>query len=138
MSDNITPNFYSIIPADLWYDNRLKATEKLLHTQGSEKSKGVEYASDFDTIKRWVIDRVNEIEQKENKKQNTNNIKNKNYNNFKQREYSKEFLKAKAQIGSTSISSIIRQSIDLYENVGSLAGHHLHFEIRKKSNMEMI
>lgn len=235
MSDNITPNFYSIIPADLRYDNRLKATEKLFfseisaltnvygycyagnkyfanlyncdvrtitrwlsnlekfgyikvelirdekkmilerriytreslqggidknvhrgidnpdrrsidknvrsnniyinnitHTQGSEKlkikyadkvymydyeyeelksdlgqekvkkcineldlykkSKGVEYASDFDTIKRWVIDRVDEIEQKENKKQNTNTIKNKNYSNFEQREYSKEFL----------------------------------------------
>lgn len=57
-----------------------------------KKSKGVEYASDFDTIKRWVIDRVNEIEQKENKKQNTK--KNETYRNYEQREYSKEFLES--------------------------------------------
>lgn len=34
--------------------------------------------------------------------------------------HQKDFLKAKAQIESTSISSIIRQSIDLYENVETL------------------
>ena len=55
-----------------------------------KKSKGVEYASDYDTIQRWVIDRVNEIEVK-------NNTTKKNYIhkrkvNFEQREYSDEFL----------------------------------------------
>lgn len=59
-----------------------------------KKSKGVEYESDFDTIKRWVIDRVNELEQKENKKQNSNIVKNKNNNNFEQRQYSKEFFES--------------------------------------------
>ena len=57
-----------------------------------KKSKGVEYASDYDTIKRWVIDRVNEIENRENKKtnKNTKSIR----GNFDQREYSAEFFES--------------------------------------------
>ena len=38
-----------------------------------KKSKGIEYKSDFATIKRWVILRVEEIEQKQTKQKN--NIK---------------------------------------------------------------
>ena len=33
-----------------------------------KKSKGIEYKSDFATIKRWVILRVEEIEQRETRK----------------------------------------------------------------------
>lgn len=33
MNDDVTPSFYSIIPADLRYDNRLKATEKLFFSE---------------------------------------------------------------------------------------------------------
>lgn len=55
-----------------------------------KKSKGVEYASDYDTILRWVIDRVNEIETR-------NNNPNKNYTpkrkaNFEQRAYPEGFF----------------------------------------------
>lgn len=48
-----------------------------------KKSKGVEYASDYDTIKRWVIARVEEIEIRKNKRKNQNKLK----ANFEQREY---------------------------------------------------
>lgn len=70
----------------------IKANKCINELDMYKKSKGVEYASDYDTIKRWVIDRVNELEQKENK--NTNYTKNKKSSNFEQREYSKEFLES--------------------------------------------
>ena len=54
-----------------------------------KKSKGIEYKSDFATIKRWVILRVEEIEQRQTRqKNNTKNIS----NNFEQRKYPKEFF----------------------------------------------
>ena len=53
-----------------------------------KKSKGVEYESDYATIKRWVIIRVEELEARKDKKA----TKNKNFNNYEQREYPKEFL----------------------------------------------
>lgn len=53
-----------------------------------KKSKGVEYADDYSTIKRWVINRVEEIE---NKKQIKENKKN-NYKNFSQRKYPDNFF----------------------------------------------
>ena len=54
-----------------------------------KKSKGIEYKSDFATIKRWVILRVEEIEQRQTKqKNNTKNIN----TNFEQRQYPKEFF----------------------------------------------
>lgn len=53
-----------------------------------KKSKGVEYESDYATIKRWVIIRVEELEARKDKKI----TKNKSFNNYEQREYPKEFL----------------------------------------------
>lgn len=46
-----------------------------------KKSKGVDYASDYDTIKRWVIDRV---EEREKRKSKENKIRKAN---FEQRNY---------------------------------------------------
>lgn len=54
-----------------------------------KKSKGIEYKSDFATIKRWVILRVEEIEQRETRqKNNTKKVS----TNFEQRQYPKEFF----------------------------------------------
>jgi len=55
-----------------------------------KNSKGVQYVSDYDTIKRWVILRVNELE-KRNQKESKNN-KNNNYKNYEQRTYQDEFF----------------------------------------------
>lgn len=56
-----------------------------------KKSKGVEYKSDFATIKRWVIARVEELEQRQEKQ---NNKKRKSKCNFEQREYPPEFFES--------------------------------------------
>lgn len=53
-----------------------------------KKTKGVEYESDYATIKRWVIIRVEELEARKEKK----DTKKKSFNNYEQREYPKEFL----------------------------------------------
>lgn len=66
---------------------QIKADKCISELDLYKKSKGVEYASDYDTIKRWVISRVEELEEKENKKSNKNNIKNKSYSNYEQRQY---------------------------------------------------
>ena len=55
-----------------------------------KNSKGVQYVSDYDTIKRWVILRVNELE-KRSQKESKNN-KNNNYKNYEQRTYPDEFF----------------------------------------------
>lgn len=55
-----------------------------------KKSKGVEYDSDYATIKRWVIIRVEELEARKNKSKTKIN----NYNKYEQREYPKEFLES--------------------------------------------
>lgn len=55
-----------------------------------KKSKGVEYKSDFATIKRWVILRVDELESRKDKKA----TKNKSFTNYNQREYPKELLES--------------------------------------------
>lgn len=54
-----------------------------------KKSKGIEYKSDFATIKRWVIARVEELEQRQEKQKNK---KRKSKCNFEQREYPPEFF----------------------------------------------
>lgn len=66
MNQDIQPNFYSIIPADLKYDNRLKATEKLFFSEISALTNvlgycyaGNKYFSklydcDVRTISRWI------------------------------------------------------------------------------------
>ena len=53
-----------------------------------KRSKGVEYKSDFATIKRWVILRVDELESRQDKKV----TKKKSFANYDQREYPKEFF----------------------------------------------
>ena len=53
-----------------------------------KKSKGVEYKSDYATIKRWVILRVEELESRKYKKNS------KIRSNFKQREYDDEFMES--------------------------------------------
>lgn len=57
-----------------------------------KKSKGIEYKSDFATIKRWVVARVEEIEDRQEKRGNSK--KKNNRFNFEQREYSAEFLES--------------------------------------------
>jgi hypothetical protein len=59
-----------------------------------KKSKGVEYASDYDTIKRWVIDRVKEKNSKEAKQFDINkkNEQKSNYQNYEQRKYPEGFF----------------------------------------------
>ena len=49
-----------------------------------KKSKGVEYASDYDTIKRWVIDRVEEREKRKSKENKVRkaNFEQRNYDNM--------------------------------------------------------
>ena len=57
-----------------------------------KKSKGIEYKSDFATIKRWVIARVEEIEERQEKR--SNNKKKSNRFNYEQRQYSAEFFES--------------------------------------------
>ena len=66
MNQNVQPNFYSIIPADLRYDNRLKATEKLFFSEISALTNALGYCyagnkyfsklydCDVRTITRWI------------------------------------------------------------------------------------
>ena len=57
-----------------------------------KKSKGIEYKSDFATIKRWVVARVEEIEERQEKR--SNNKKKSNRLNYEQRQYSAEFFES--------------------------------------------
>lgn len=57
-----------------------------------KKSRGIEYKSDFATIKRWVVARVEEIEERQEKR--SNNKKKNNRCNYEQREYSAEFFES--------------------------------------------
>lgn len=66
MNQNVQPNFYSIIPADLRYDNRLKATKKLFFSEISALTNALGYCyagnkyfsklydCDVRTITRWI------------------------------------------------------------------------------------
>ena len=66
MSNDFTPNFYAIIPADLRYDRRLKASEKIFFSEISaltnvygycyagNKYFARLYGCDVRTISRWV------------------------------------------------------------------------------------
>lgn len=55
-----------------------------------KKSKGVEYEDDYSTIKRWVVDRVEEQENKRNKLNQVKKDKEK-YKHYNQRDYPDEF-----------------------------------------------
>ena len=81
----LTDEEYQTLLKELGKNKTIKCIEQL---DIYKKSKGVEYADDYATIKRWVIDRVEEIE---NKKQIKENKKN-NYKNFSQREYPENFF----------------------------------------------
>ena len=55
-----------------------------------KNSKGVQYISDYDAIKRWVILRVNELENKKNQNEIKKNKT--NYKNYEQRTYPDGFF----------------------------------------------
>ena len=64
----MTEDEYQNLLTELGKNKTIKCIEQL---DIYKKSKGVEYVDDYATIKRWVIDRVEEIEKKqvkENKK----------------------------------------------------------------------
>lgn len=73
------PNFYSIIPTNLRYDKRLKVTEKIVVSEitvltnlygycyAGNKYFANLYNCDVRTITRWVVNRVDELELKEEK-----------------------------------------------------------------------
>ena len=56
-----------------------------------KESKGIEYKSDFATIKRWVVARVEEIEQRQEKQNSKNKTRKNSFSNYEQREYPEEF-----------------------------------------------
>ena len=57
-----------------------------------KKEKGVEYYSDYDAIKRWVVKRVDEQAKKTKDVQFKNTQTKRNYaDNYEQREYSDDY-----------------------------------------------
>ena len=76
---------YQTLLKELGKNKTIKCIEQL---DIYKKSKGIEYADDYATIKRWVIDRVEEIETKKQIKENKKN----NYKNYSQREYPENFF----------------------------------------------
>ena len=77
---------------DLIKEYGIDKTNKCINELSLYKnSKGVQYVSDYDTIKRWVILRVNELEKKNSKNVNTSQSK-KNIANYEQRSYPDDFF----------------------------------------------
>ena len=74
-----------------------------------KKSKGVEYESDYATIKRWVIIRVEELEARKDKKI----TKKKSFNNYEQREYPKEFLDSLYENNNFTLANTEEDEMDL-------------------------
>ena len=72
----------------------VKADKCIVELNLYKKSKGVEYASDYDTIKRWVIDRVSEQEARQEKSNNKPYYRNKrkSWQCYEQREYPEGFF----------------------------------------------
>ena len=68
----------------------LKAKKCIEELNIYKKSKGVEYPDDYSTIKRWVLDRVEEQEVRQNKKSQIRESKQK-YKHYNQRDYPDEF-----------------------------------------------
>lgn len=68
----------------------LKAQKCIQELDMYKKSKGVEYVDDYSTIKRWVINRVEEQENKKNKLNQVKKDKEK-YKHYNQRDYPDEF-----------------------------------------------
>lgn len=63
----MTEDEYQNLLTELGKNKTIKCIEQL---DIYKKSKGVEYVDDYATIKRWVIDRVEEIENKKQVKEN--------------------------------------------------------------------
>ena len=61
----MTEDEYQNLLTELGKNKTIKCIEQL---DIYKKSKGVEYVDDYATIKRWVIDRVEEIEKKTSKR----------------------------------------------------------------------
>lgn len=77
---------------DLIKEYGIDKTNKCINELSLYKnSKGVQYVSDYDTIKRWVILRVNELEKKNQKNINTSRSK-KSFANYEQRSYPDDFF----------------------------------------------
>lgn len=76
---------YDSLVQEYGVDKTKKCIEELLFYKNS---KGVQYISDYDAIKRWVILRVNELEKKNQKELKNNN----NYKKYEQRIYPDEFF----------------------------------------------
>lgn len=74
-----------------------------------KKSKGVEYESDYATIKRWVIIRVEEMEARKN----NSSKKTKKISNYEQREYPEEFWESLYENSSTKPESSEEDEMDL-------------------------
>lgn len=74
-----------------------------------KKSKGVEYESDYATIKRWVIIRVEEVESRKN----SSNKKTKKFNNFNQREYPEEFFESLYENNTFKVEKTEENEMDL-------------------------
>ena len=75
--------------------------ERLEELSLYKKSKGIEYESDYATIKRWVIVRVEELEARKN----NNKFKKKTICNYEQREYPQEFWDSLYENNTISNSS---------------------------------
>ena len=74
-----------------------------------KESKGVYYKSDFATIKRWVIARVEEMEQRKEKQSNKKN----KITNYEQREYPKEFFESLYENNNFSSANTEEDEMDL-------------------------
>ena len=74
-----------------------------------KESKGVDYKSDFATIKRWVIARVEEMEQRKEKQSNKKN----KITNYEQREYPKEFFESLYENNNFSSANTEEDEMDL-------------------------
>lgn len=74
-----------------------------------KESKGVDYKSDFATIKRWVIARVEEMEQRKEKQSNKKN----KITNYEQREYPKEFFESLYENNNFSSANTEEDELDL-------------------------
>ena len=76
---------YKSLVEEYGIDKTKKCIEELSFYKNS---KGVQYISDYDAIKRWVILRVNELEKKHQKELKNNNY----YKKYEQRTYPDDFF----------------------------------------------
>lgn len=77
-----------------------------------KKSKGVEYESDYATIKRWVVISVDEKEARKNKVKSNNKSKSNSFMNYEQREYSPEFFDSLYENAIKNVTTEIEEEDD--------------------------